>query len=95
MKIQISELERHIVSQGFSDAEKILQYAYDNHLTLSSAIEHLDRWGGMCIFPQGSKPSTIEWDVTDVKVTDEEIEAFCRTNNIEDVDAFVKSLRVI
>lgn len=95
MKIQINQSVRHIVRATADDAEKILQYAYDNYITLSSSIEHMDAKGMINVFPQGSNPNTIEWDVTNVWFTKEEIHAFCRKNNIEDEHGFAASLRVI
>lgn len=95
MKIQINQSVRHIVRATEDDAEKILQYAYDNYITLSSSIEHMDAKGLINVFPQGSNPNTIEWDVTNVWFTKEEIHNFCRKNNIEDEHGFAASLRVI
>lgn len=96
MKAKISELVRHIVRVKPNDAEKVLNYAYTNHLSISTAIESLDKKGDVNIFPQGSKPSTIEWDVVDVEFDDAELEAFCRKYEIDKpIDVVRKELRIL
>nr|DAJ82878.1 MAG TPA: hypothetical protein [Caudoviricetes sp.] len=95
MKAKISEVVRHIIRIKPNDAEKILEYAYNTHLPLSTVISILDRHGDANIFPQGSKPSTIEWDVVDVEFDDAELEAFCRKHEIDmTVAQFRKQLRI-
>ena len=96
MKAKISELVRHIVPIKPNDAEKVLEYAYNTHLPLSTVIDILDRHGDANIFPQGSKPNTIEWDVVDVEFDDAELEAFCRKHEIDmTVADFKKQLRIL
>ena len=94
MKAKISELVRHVVSIKPIDAEKVLEYAFTNHLSISTAIESLDKRGEVNIFPQGSKPTTIEWDVVDVEFDDAELEAFAAKHEIT-VAALRKEMRVL
>lgn len=96
MKCVIHQLTKHETNLESKYAEKVLEYIYNNHFfpTLARATERLDKMGTLCVFPKGSHPSCIEWDVVDVQFTEQEILSFCQKHEIKDVQKFKSMLRV-
>ena len=94
MKCTIIESVRHEIDLDDTYAEKVLKYILENYSTPTRAVERVDKLKQAWIFPQGSKKTTIEWDVTNVVFTKQEIEQFCRKYEVENIDEFIKGLEI-